>query len=57
MGLRVGSRAEPDRDDARQERGRPQETLPAVAPRWQSPGAGPRARPAPSPGVVTCRPI
>ena len=45
MGLRVGSRAEPDRDDARQERGRPQETLPAVAPAVAVPGGG-SARPA-----------
>ena len=41
MGLRVGSHAEPDRDDAPRERDRPQETLPAVAPAVAAPGAAP----------------
>ncbi len=45
MGLRVGSHADPDRDDAPRERDRPQETLPAVAPAVAVP-AGRAAGPA-----------
>ncbi len=42
MGLRVGSRADPDRDDAPRDRGRPQETLPAGAPAVTAPGGATR---------------
>ncbi len=42
MGLRVGSRADPDWDDAPRDRDRPQETLPAGAPAVTAPGGATR---------------